>query len=142
MQSRSCASASPRSWQANIEAARSLGLHRLQLLRLVTVPQVFRIELPTLGNQIVSVVLDSAQASIIGAGELTYQTQSIGSSTFVICFSLSQAGRRLERRTARELQPSTATVQPAPSPALAMARRPTKNASGAVTTAMDGREAL
>jgi His/Glu/Gln/Arg/opine family amino acid ABC transporter permease subunit len=64
------------------EAARSLGFHRLQLLRLVIVPQVFRILLPTLGNQIVSVVLGSAQASIIGVGELTYETQSIGSSTF------------------------------------------------------------
>ena len=64
------------------EAARSLGLHRLQILRLAIVPQVFRIVLPTLGNQIVSVVLGSAQASIIGVGELTYETQSIGSSTF------------------------------------------------------------
>ena len=64
------------------EAARSLGLHRLQMLCFVIVPQVFRIVLPTLGNQIVSVVLGSAQASIIGVGELTYQTQSIGSSTF------------------------------------------------------------
>ena len=32
------------------EAARSLGLHRLQMLRLVIVPQVFRIVLPTLGK--------------------------------------------------------------------------------------------
>jgi His/Glu/Gln/Arg/opine family amino acid ABC transporter permease subunit len=62
------------------EAARSLGLHRFQMLGLVNVPQVFRIVLPTLG--IVSVVLGSAQASIIGVSELTYQTQSIGSSTF------------------------------------------------------------
>ena len=46
------------------------------------VPQVFRIVLPSLGNQLVSVVLGSAQASIIGVGELTYQTQSIGSKTF------------------------------------------------------------
>jgi hypothetical protein len=61
---------------------------------------------------------------------------------FVICFSLSQVGRHFERRTARELQPSTATAQPTTAPALAMARRPTKNASGAVTAAMDGREAL
>ena len=64
------------------EAARSIGLHPLQVLGLVIVPQVFRIVLPTLGNQIVSVVLGSAQASIIGVSELTYQTQSIGSSTF------------------------------------------------------------
>jgi len=64
------------------EAARALGLRPVQLLALVVVPQVFRIVLPTLGNQIVSVILGSAQASIIGVGELTYQTQSIGSLTF------------------------------------------------------------
>lgn len=64
------------------EAARALGLRRWPLMRLVVVPQVFRIVLPSLGNQIVSVVLGSAQASIIGVGELTYQTQSIGSATF------------------------------------------------------------
>ncbi|HEX3954776.1 MAG TPA: amino acid ABC transporter permease [Stellaceae bacterium] len=67
---------------AQHEAARALGLSRLQIMRLVIVPQVFRIVLPSLGNQIVSVVLGSAQASIIGVTELTYQTQSIGSKTF------------------------------------------------------------
>jgi len=64
------------------EAARALGLRGAHIFRLVVVPQVFRIVLPSLGNQIVSVVLGSAQASIIGVGELTYQTQSVGSSTF------------------------------------------------------------
>jgi polar amino acid transport system permease protein len=64
------------------EAARALGLSRGLILRLVVVPQVFRIVLPTLGNQIVSVVLGSAQASIIGVSELTYQTLSVGSATF------------------------------------------------------------
>jgi His/Glu/Gln/Arg/opine family amino acid ABC transporter permease subunit len=67
---------------AQYEAARALGLRPALVMALVVVPQVFRIVLPTLGNQIVSVVLGSAQASIIGVGELTYQTQSIGSSTF------------------------------------------------------------
>jgi len=64
------------------EAARALGLGRAAIFRLIVVPQVFRIVLPSLGNQLVSVVLGSAQASIIGVGELTYQTQSIGSKTF------------------------------------------------------------
>lgn len=64
------------------EAARALGLWPRHIFLLVVVPQVFRIVLPTLGNQVVSVVLGSAQASIIGVGELTYQTQSVGSATF------------------------------------------------------------
>jgi His/Glu/Gln/Arg/opine family amino acid ABC transporter permease subunit len=64
------------------EAARALGLRPVLIIGLVVAPQVFRIVLPTLGNQIVSVVLGSAQASIIGFAELTYETQSIGSTTF------------------------------------------------------------
>ncbi|HEV2336723.1 MAG TPA: amino acid ABC transporter permease [Stellaceae bacterium] len=64
------------------EAARALGLRSVQSFGLVIIPQVFRIVLPTLGNQVVAVVLGSAQASIIGVGELTYQTQSVGSATF------------------------------------------------------------
>src|SRR5215831_15082897 len=66
---------------AQHDAARALGLRPALIMALVVVPQVFRIVLPPLGNQIVSVVLGSAQASIIGVAELTYQTQSIGSST-------------------------------------------------------------
>lgn len=64
------------------EAAAALGLTSMQIFALVIIPQVFRIVLPTLGNQVVSVVLGSAQASIIGVAELTYQTQSVGSATF------------------------------------------------------------
>lgn len=67
---------------AQHDAARALGLRPALIMALVIVPQVFRIVLPPLGNQIVSVVLGSAQASIIGVAELTYQTQSIASSTF------------------------------------------------------------
>jgi polar amino acid transport system permease protein len=64
------------------DAARSLGFKPAHCLALVIVPQVFRVVLPTLGNQVVSVVLGSAQASIIGVAELTYETQSVGSATF------------------------------------------------------------
>ena len=67
---------------AQYEAARALGLRPIPIFLQVIFPQVFRVVLPTLGNQIVSVVLASAQASIIGVGELTYETQSIGSKTF------------------------------------------------------------
>src|SRR5215472_8835597 len=56
---------------AQHDAARALGLRPALIMALVVVPQVFRIVLPPLGNQIVSVVLGSAQASIIGVAELT-----------------------------------------------------------------------
>jgi His/Glu/Gln/Arg/opine family amino acid ABC transporter permease subunit len=64
------------------EAAASLGLRRAQVLRLVIFPQVLRIALPSLGNQVVSVVLGSSVAAIVGVPELTYQTLSIGSINF------------------------------------------------------------
>jgi polar amino acid transport system permease protein len=97
------------------EAARALGLGRAAIFRLIVVPQVFRIVLPSLGNQLVSVVLGSAQASIIGVGELTYQTQSIGSKTFryfelftiaalfyIVCVQIiGQLWRLISGRTAR-----------------------------------------
>jgi ABC-type amino acid transport system permease subunit len=54
---------------AQHDAARALGLRPALIMALVVVPQVFRIVLPPLGNQIVSVVLGSAQASIIGVAE-------------------------------------------------------------------------
>src|SRR5690348_10241088 len=60
------------------EAAASLGLRRSQALRLVVFPQVLRIALPPLGNQVVSVVLGSSVAAVVGVPELTYQTLSVG----------------------------------------------------------------
>ncbi len=97
------------------EAARAQGHGRAAIFRLIVVPQVFRIVLPSLGNQLVSVVLGSAQASIIGVGELTYQTQSIGSKTFryfelftiaalfyIVCVQIiGQLWRLISGRTAR-----------------------------------------
>ena len=44
---------------AQHDAARALGLRPALIMALVVVPQVFRIVLPPLGNQIVSVVLGS-----------------------------------------------------------------------------------
>jgi len=64
------------------EAAESLGLRRHQTLRLIIFPQVLRIAMPPLGNQVVSVVLGSSVASIVAVPELTYQTFSIGSINF------------------------------------------------------------
>lgn len=64
------------------EAAASLGLHRVHTLRLIIFPQLLRIVFPALGNQVISVVLGSSVASVIGVAELTYETLSIGSLTF------------------------------------------------------------
>ena len=64
------------------EAAASLGLHPVLGFRLVIFPQLLRVIFPALGNQVISVVLGSSVASVIGVPELTYETLSIGSMTF------------------------------------------------------------
>ncbi|HEX5327312.1 MAG TPA: amino acid ABC transporter permease [Acetobacteraceae bacterium] len=64
------------------EAAASLGLPRVTAFRLIIQPQLLRVVFPSLGNQVISVVLGSSVASVIGVPELTYETLSIGSATF------------------------------------------------------------
>ena len=54
----------------------------MQAFRLIILPQLLRVVFPSLGNQVISVVLGSSVASVIGVPELTYETLSIGSITF------------------------------------------------------------
>lgn len=64
------------------EAAQALSLSRSKTFSKIILPQLLRMVFPSLGNQVVMVVLGSAQASIIGVAELTYRTQSVGSVIF------------------------------------------------------------
>jgi His/Glu/Gln/Arg/opine family amino acid ABC transporter permease subunit len=118
------------------EAAASLGLPYYRIMRLIVLPQALRVMLPPTIGVYVSTIKESSLASIIGFVELLGQGMAIreanalrGSADvlvavafgyFVICFSLSQVGRYLERRTALVLQPATATARSAPVPVLAM----------------------
>ena len=93
------------------EAARSLGLHRLDELRFVVLPQATRRVLPPLANQFIILVKDSSIISLISVQELTYKTLELVTSTraifeawlttailyFALCFSLSLLFRSLER---------------------------------------------
>ena len=64
------------------EAARALGLHRLQAFRLVVLPQALRAVLPPLGSQFILLMLNSSIVSVISAEELTAAAQDIQSRTF------------------------------------------------------------
>ena len=64
------------------EAARALGLHRLQAFRLVVLPQALRAVLPPLGSQFILLMLNSSIVSVISADELTAAAQDIQSRTF------------------------------------------------------------
>ena len=65
-----------------IEAARSLGLNGLQIGRHIVAPQAFRIILPPLGNDFVSMVKDSALVSALGVQDITQLGKVYSSGSF------------------------------------------------------------
>lgn len=98
-----------------IEAARSLGLTRGQAARFVILPQAWRVALPALGNEFVSLILGSSLASAVTLQELFSQGRYITNATyrqfevyavlaavyFVLTFLLTRVVRALERRVSR-----------------------------------------
>jgi polar amino acid transport system permease protein len=68
--------------RGQVEAARSLGLSRLQCFRLVVMPQALRTILPPLGNDFVSMVKDSALVSALGVQDITQLGKLHASSSF------------------------------------------------------------
>ena len=71
--------------KGQMEAARSLGMRRLQALRLVVVPQGIRRVLPPLTNEFIAITKDSALVfvlgSTVGSRELTRIAQNVAQST-------------------------------------------------------------
>lgn len=98
-----------------IEAGRSLGLSRTQALRYVVLPQAWRVALPALGNEFVSLILGSSLASAVTLQELFAQGKYITGVTyrqfevyavlaliyFLLTFTLTRLVRGLERRLSR-----------------------------------------
>ena len=94
------------------EAARSLGLSRLQVLRHVLLPQSFRIALPALTNDFVALLKDSSLVSVITVVELTKRMTIVAVEVrdwvvpgllcaafyFAMSFPLSRLSLWLERR--------------------------------------------
>jgi polar amino acid transport system permease protein len=68
--------------RGQLEAARALGFSRAQAFVYVTFPQAFKISLPSLVNNIVSLLKDSSLAYAIGVLELTNVGNRIQSATF------------------------------------------------------------
>lgn len=97
------------------DAGASLGLHYLQELRLIILPQAFTItRAPTVGF-LVQLIKSTALTSIIGFEELVKTSNAINNATFepftvyglvaliffLMCFPLTQYARRLERAATR-----------------------------------------
>lgn len=65
-----------------IEAAQSLGMTRARVLTRVVLPQAVRIVLPPYGNNLIMLLKDSSQASVITVAEMSTQARLIAASTF------------------------------------------------------------
>jgi polar amino acid transport system permease protein len=68
--------------EGQTEAAKSLGLRRLQLMRLIVLPQAIRVIIPPTGNEVISMLKNTALASVVAYGELLYSVQLIYAVNF------------------------------------------------------------
>ncbi len=98
--------------KAQWEAGYSQGLSRFQIVRLIILPQTFKLVTPALVGQAISTFKDSALASIIALPELTFQSTEVMTATnitlelwlivalfyFLISFLLEKIGKVYERR--------------------------------------------
>lgn len=64
------------------EAARSLGMTRWQVMRLIVLPQAIRVILPPLGNDFIAMLKESSLVSVLGVQDITRRGQTYASSTF------------------------------------------------------------
>jgi polar amino acid transport system permease protein len=106
---RGCLQAIPKTqW----EAGASLGLSMAAQLRYIIVPQATRLAIPPTVGFLVQLIKNTSLAAVIGFIELTREGQLTTATTFrpftvyltvaalyfLLCFPLTQASRRLERR--------------------------------------------
>lgn len=101
--------------KGQMEAARSLGMGHFEAMRFIIIPQAFRIILPALGNEFITLIKESAVLSVISIVEITRKSMLWSSATFLawpaylgtafvyltLTFPLSRAVGLLERRMAQ-----------------------------------------
>ncbi|HYF72098.1 MAG TPA: ABC transporter substrate-binding protein/permease, partial [Nocardioides sp.] len=99
------------------EAATVIGMDYWQSMRRIVLPQAARIAVPPLGNTLLSLIKDSALASLVLVSELFREAQVTAAATtdylplftmaalyfWVVCYLVSLAQGPLERRLSRHL---------------------------------------
>ncbi|MFL2088716.1 ABC transporter substrate-binding protein/permease [Leuconostoc mesenteroides] len=70
------------------EASRSLGLSKGKTMRYVILPQAVKNILPALGNEFVTIIKEGSVVSVIGVGELMFQTGVVQGASFKPFFPL------------------------------------------------------
>ena len=74
--------------KGQMEAGRSLGLKYRQIMNYIVLPQAFKISLPPLGNEFVTLIKETSVAGYIGIIELTKTGDIIASRTYNYFFPL------------------------------------------------------
>jgi polar amino acid transport system permease protein len=67
--------------KGQMEAARSLGMSQTQAMRHVILPQAFRVILPPMGNEFISLLKDSSLVSVVAVADLTRRGREFSSTT-------------------------------------------------------------
>ncbi|HEJ6137341.1 TPA: ectoine/hydroxyectoine ABC transporter permease subunit EhuC [Pseudomonas aeruginosa] len=94
------------------EAARSIGMSYPLAMRKIILPQAVRHMIPPFVNEAVSLLKYSSLVSVLGVADLTYQAQTLSTSTFrpieiftfigvvyfLLCWAMSVGAQWLERR--------------------------------------------
>lgn len=94
------------------EAARCLGLSKLQTMRKIIIPQAIKNILPALGNELVTMTKETSLAATLFVGEIMTQCNMVGGATmmqiqtliisgilyFILTFSLSKLVSLYERK--------------------------------------------
>ena len=57
--------------KGQMEAARSLGMSQTQAMRYIVLPQAFRVILPPMGNEFISLLKDFSLVSVVAVADLT-----------------------------------------------------------------------
>ena len=103
--------------RGQMEAARAVGLTYMQAMRMIVLPQAIYNMVPAMLSQFVSTIKETSLGYVISVNELTFSASQVNSTLltkpfpvyavlaviyFVLCFSLTQVARLLERRVARK----------------------------------------
>jgi len=99
-----------------IDSAKALGMNKLNILRLVIIPQAIKMSIPSLLNNSVMMIKATAYVSVVGVWELTYAAREVVERTlaafqiffgvmciyFLICYPLTIVASQLEKRYSYE----------------------------------------
>ncbi len=98
--------------KGQLEAGRSLGMSHKMTMREIILPQAIKNILPSLGNEFIAVIKETAIISVIGVGDIMYNVNIVRSTSyrsveplfiaaiiyFVLTFSLSKLVNMIERK--------------------------------------------